>query len=214
MGAKSFSPPPRYSMPMRLFAISDFHGKASLARAALAAASGADAIVICGDISDYGHGLREVCEVLSSFKGDVIVVPGNCDPPLEVEGACSEFGLTYAHGRLVELGDIKVGAIGGSTKTPFNTPFELGEDEIASLLSRFSNSKNLVVAVHCPPHGTKVDRTSTGVHAGSKALRGFIEREVPLLCVCGHIHERGGEEDVVGRTRVVNVARRGMLFEL
>lgn len=200
---------------MRLFVISDLHGKASLARAALEAAAGADAIVVCGDISDFGHGLREVCGVLSSFEGgEVIVVPGNCDLPSEVEKVCSEFGLTYAHGRLIDLGGVKLGTVGGSTKTPFNTPLELGEDEIASLLSRFSNSENLVLATHSPPHGTEVDRIFSGLHVGSRALREFIEREEPLLCACGHVHERGGVEDVVGRTRVVNVARRGLLFEV
>jgi hypothetical protein len=199
---------------MRLFAVSDLHGKASLARAALEAAAEADAVVVCGDISNFGHGLREVCEVLSSFKSEVVVVPGNCDLPRMVEELCGKFGLTYAHGRLVEVGDVKVACVGGSTWTPFDTPFELSEDEIASLLSSFSGVGDVVLATHCPPHGTKVDKIFSGAHVGSKAIREYIERERPLLCLCGHVHERGGEEDAIGRTRVVNVARRGALFEL
>lgn len=185
-----------------------------MAKAVLEAAAEADAVVVCGDVSNFGYGLREVCEVLSGFEGEVVVVPGNCDLPRQVEDVCEEFGFTYAHGRLVKVGDVKVAGVGGSTRTPFATPFELSEDEIAGLLSGFSGIDDLVLATHCPPHGTKVDKVFSGMHVGSKAIREFIERERPPLCLCGHVHERGGEEDRLGETRIVNVARRGSLLEL
>ena len=199
---------------MRLFAVSDLHGDVSLTKGLLKSAARADVVVVCGDVSNFGHGLREVCEILSTIGREVMVTPGNCDPPSEVEDACREFGLTYAHGRVVDLGDVKIGVLGGSTPTPFSTPFELGEDEVERLLARFSGVEGLVLATHTPPYGTSVDELPDGRHAGSRAIREFIEREQPRLCVCGHIHEGGGREHILGRTRVVNVARHGKVFEI
>jgi len=71
-----------------------------------------------------------------------------------------------------------------------------------------------VLATHTPPYGTSVDELPDGRHAGSRAIREFIEREQPRLCVCGHIHEGGGREHILGRTRVVNVAKHSKIFEI
>ncbi|MEJ2034326.1 MAG: metallophosphoesterase, partial [Deltaproteobacteria bacterium] len=60
-----------------------------------------------------------------------------------------------------------------------------------------------ILVSHTPPYGTTTDRLSNGTHAGSPALRQFIEEEQPDLCLCGHIHEARGE-DILGRTRVLN----------
>ena len=61
---------------------------------------------------------------------------------------------------------------------------------------------------HTPPRDTLCDRVRSGAHAGSRALRRFIERHQPPLVLSGHIHESprvsGGYRDQIGRTVVVN----------
>jgi Icc-related predicted phosphoesterase len=61
--------------------------------------------------------------------------------------------------------------------------------------------------VHFPPKDTKCDMIAGGVHVGSQALREFIGKRQPDLVLCSHIHECGGKEDTIGKTRVLNIGR-------
>ena len=42
-----------------------------------------------------------------------------------------------------------------------------------------------------------------GRHVGSTAIRAFIEKYQPDLCITGHIHEGKGI-DAIGRTKIIN----------
>jgi Icc-related predicted phosphoesterase len=54
-----------------------------------------------------------------------------------------------------------------------------------------------------------VDILHSGIHAGSIAVREFIEEHEPELVVCGHIHEARGV-DAIGKSTIVNC---GPLFK-
>jgi Icc-related predicted phosphoesterase len=53
-----------------------------------------------------------------------------------------------------------------------------------------------------------------GLHAGSTAVREFIEKRQPEYFFCGHIHEAEGVEIQMGRTRARNVGKKAYLLEL
>ena len=76
-------------------------------------------------------------------------------------------------------------------------------------LTKLSNPKKTVYVIHAPPFNTKLDIITTGTHVGSKAVRGFIEKEQPLLTLHGHIHESpqmsGSWKDKIGKTICINV---------
>jgi hypothetical protein len=114
----------------------------------------------------------------------------------------------------MELNGHWVAGLGYSSPTPFNTPGEYSEREMAERLGRFSGLKPLVLICHCPPWNTGLDAVRPGFHAGSRSVREFIEREQPAHFFCGHIHEAEGAELQMGETRCVNVGKRGYLLEL
>src|SRR5262249_52976134 len=84
---------------------------------------------------------------------------------------------------------------------------EFAEEEIARFLeegyAEVSDAKVLVAVPHMPPIDTAVDRVRSGLHAGSRSVREFLEAKSPQLCLTGHIHEAVGS-DRVGRTLVLN----------
>ena len=86
------------------------------------------------------------------------------------------------------------------------------EDELARHLEvgyiQVKDAQRHVVLAHVPPRGLKLDRTHFFQHAGSLALREFVEKTQPALVVCGHIHESRGVEQL-GRTTVVNCGPGG-----
>ena len=53
-----------------------------------------------------------------------------------------------------------------------------------------------------------------GLHAGSTAVRDFIEKYQPEHFFCGHIHEAEGAAIRMGKTRARNVGKAGFLLEL
>ena len=59
-----------------------------------------------------------------------------------------------------------------------------------------------------------IDRVRDGLHAGSKAVRDFVDRVQPEYFFCGHIHEAEGVTVPMGKTRAANVGKRGYLLEL
>ena len=71
-----------------------------------------------------------------------------------------------------------------------------------------------MLVCHAPPYGTALDQIKPGLHAGSTAVREFIERHQPEHFFCGHIHEAEGAAIKIGNTRARNVGKKGYLLEL
>ncbi|ASJ10771.1 metallophosphoesterase [Thermococcus sp. P6] len=189
---------------MKLVAVTDIHGNSRKTRELAGVLEGEefDAILVAGDITHFGNS-REAERVLIPLLDTgrpVLAVHGNCDGR-DVPELLEELGIGL-HDRRREIGGIGVTGIGGSNLTPFGTVWELGEDEIRGILKRNYREGDVILS-HVPPYGTKVDRVRSGLHAGSRALRDFIERKSPRMVVCGHIHEGTGI-DRVGETLVVN----------
>jgi len=104
--------------------------------------------------------------------------------------------------------------LGYSSPTPFDTPGEYSEPQMAARLAKFADLDPLVLVCHAPPYGTALDQIRPGLHAGSRAVREFIEKSQPLYFFCGHIHEAEGVEIRIGRTLARNVGKAGYLLEL
>ena len=110
------------------------------------------------------------------------------------------------HGKCERIGNCSFVGVGGAVKGPFMTPFESAEEEIHETLQRAVKNceeTKLVLVSHAPPKNTSVDLTRSGGHAGSSAVRKFIETAQPILAICGHIHEARGT-DRIGRTLILN----------
>ena len=69
---------------MRLLALADIHGYVKNIPLLANAAKGCDAIVLAGDITDFGGAgqARSILSELNVFGKPLLGVSGNCDPPL------------------------------------------------------------------------------------------------------------------------------------
>lgn len=183
---------------MKLLALSDLHGDYSHVKAIKNNAGKVDAVLIAGDITDFGPD-EKALEILAMFKEPVLAIPGNCDYPSIVE-LLNEKGVNLHKSRRT-FNDITFIGLGGSNSTPFNTPFELSEEEIAkNMETLFKGLKSRIVLLsHAPPKNT-LDKLPFG-NVGSEALVHSLGR--CDLIVCGHIHEARGSMRV-NDTIIVN----------
>lgn len=174
----------------------------------------ADCYFCAGDLVTFRKGIDKMAEGLKRRAERMYVIPGNHETESDVASMCERFGFVNFHGASMEIGGVHVAGLGYSSPTPFNTPGEYTEEEIASRLAKFESLNPLILICHAPPLNTTLDRVREGLHAGSRAVREFIEKHRPRDVFCGHIHEAEGVVAQLGSTRAQNVGKRGYLLEL
>ena len=151
------------------------------------------------------------------------ISPGN-DDLFEVDGVLdSSSYVINPEERVVTMdGEHEMITLGYTNHTPWNSPREVDEDELArkleSLAAGVKNMKTAIFNVHVPPINTPIDRApmvdrdlkvvvKSGqvqmTSAGSTACRAAIEKHQPLLGIHGHIHESHGFV-TIGKTLCAN----------
>ncbi len=199
---------------MKLFAFSDVHCDFQAVERLIERARECEIVVCCGDLSRFGECLDEIAEKLAKgIKKKFLIVPGNNETPEDIERVCEKFGWINLHCKKVKINSFWFAGCGGGLEGGFATPFEVDENYFKKCLEGFRGVENLILITHTPPINT-VDKTLLGSRIGSKAIRKFVEEEQPLLCLCGHVHERAGDEERIGKTRIINVGKEGKLIFL
>jgi uncharacterized protein len=197
---------------LKLLIFSDIHNDWATLEKLLAI--DADYYIAAGDQVTWGKGIDRCGQILESRGDKVYVLPGNHESVDQIAGMCARHGFHNFHERHFQVGGWHVAGLGYSSPTPFQTPGEYSEPQIAERLERFAALDPLVLVCHAPPEGTALDRIRGGVHGGSRAIREFLVKYQPARFFCGHIHEAEGVEIHIGRTLARNVGKRGYLLEL
>jgi Icc-related predicted phosphoesterase len=197
---------------MKLLVFSDIHG--DIAALERLVATEADWYIAAGDLTSWGRGLDRCGAVLQRRAGRMWVLPGNHESDSQIAGFCERYGLFDFHCRTFQAGRWTVAGLGYSNPTPFNTPGEYSEQELAERLLRFADLNPLILICHAPPYGTELDQIRPGLHAGSTAVREFIERRRPRYFFCGHIHEAEGVAIDLDGVQARNLGKAGYVLDL
>lgn len=170
--------------------------------------------------------LREWVELAEERLGasglEVIFVPGN-DDEFNVDGVLATSEVVEApEGQVIRVGggEHEMLNLAWANKTPWNTPRECSEEELAEkiriLAEQIEDMDRAIFNIHVPPYGTGLDTAPeleegarlkrggaiTGP-VGSTAVRDAILEYQPLLSLHGHIHESRGTQKL-GRTVSIN----------
>lgn len=193
---------------MKILAVSDIHGTFRGQEVAFqnCEAHAPDLALITGDITQFGppEDAKNLLDDLSR-KVRTIALPGNCDP-FEVLGAIDDSNAENLHATKIKIDGLTFIGFGGSNPTPFNTIFELPEDEIFTSLNElleFDKGRSTILVTHCPPKGYRDEVLGRG-NMGSEAIAQVVEKYKPRLVISGHIHEAYGVEELGTTTTIVN----------
>lgn len=196
---------------MRVLIFSDIHNDhGALKRLA---ATEAHWYICAGDLVSWARGLNACGEILRPLGDRLLILPGNHEDAAAIEAFAENFGFQPVHGQRRDLGGRSFAFLGYSNPTPFDTPGEYTEEEIARHLEPFRDPAPDVLVCHCPPYGTDLDRMRNGGHAGSAAIQQFVESVQPRWFFSGHIHETEGVTTQLGVTMGHNPGKRGYLME-
>ena len=170
-----------------------------------------------------GRWLELAEERLAGTGVQCFFAPGNDDPAFVDDILRSSALVINPEENLVDLGDgITMVSVGYSNKTPWDSPRELPEEELAAYIGQqaeaLGNTDRVIFNFHVPPRDTPIDQAVlldpefrpimkggmpviSGV--GSTAVRAALEKYQPMLSLHGHIHESRGEARI-GRTLAIN----------
>jgi Icc-related predicted phosphoesterase len=94
----------------------------------------ADYYFAAGDLVSWERGLERCGEILQRRAGRMYILPGNHESAKLISTFCKKFGFHDFHEQSLEVSGYHVAGLGYSSPTPFNTPGEYSEEEIARRL--------------------------------------------------------------------------------
>jgi Icc-related predicted phosphoesterase len=136
--------------------------------------------------------------------GSGFITHGNVDVPSLLQSHLPD-GFRYVNGEVVELEGVRMGIVGGGSKTGLNAAGEISEEEMARLLEDMGPVD--VLGTHVPPSidPLRFDVITGRLEGGSEAVAEYLHRHQPLVHYFGDIHQPQASRWRVGRTRCVNV---------
>ena len=150
------------------------------------------------------------------------VMPGN-DDEFAIDDALESTTVVNPDNKVVRLGDdAQMLSCSWTNPTPWDSPREEPEEQLLErlhgLAAQLDPRLTTIFNLHCPPHGTMLDRAPQLtpdlkvvldggepriVSVGSTAVRTLIEEVQPVLSLHGHIHESKAVAKI-GSTTCVN----------
>ncbi|MBN2457688.1 metallophosphoesterase [Candidatus Woesearchaeota archaeon] len=200
---------------MRIFAAGDIHGDSNLAKklADMAKKEKADLVILCGDITNYDVVSDNLIGPFLKNKTKVLFVPGNHDSFPTADFFSELYKIKNIHGYSVRYNDIGIFGAGGANIGVA----QLSEDELFDTLKKghehISYLKKKVMVTHVHPSGTKMEKF-TSFFPGSTGIRKAVDMFQPDIIFCSHVHEAEGIEEKIGKTRVINVGRKGKVIDI
>jgi uncharacterized protein len=195
---------------LRILAAGDIHGDAKLAQelAKRAEREKVDLVILTGDIV----GLIETDNLIKPFTDrheKVLFVPGNWDSPETAEFLARRYGIKNLDEYHAQYGNVGIFGTGNAGTLSLNE-----KKAFENLKKNFEKIKNLekkIMVTHMHAQGTKSELSG---FPGSSGIRKAIEKFQPDLFISGHIHELEGIEEKIGKTRVINIGRKGKIIEI
>ncbi len=200
---------------LKILAAGDIHGDTGLAKklAERAKQEKVDLVVLCGDLT---YGETSTANIIGPFKKlneKVLLIPGNHETIATADFLAELYGVKNIHGYSVKYGDVGIFGAGGANIGLF----QLEEKEIYDLLKKgFDKIKYLkkrIMVTHVHPSGTMMEKFSD-IFPGSDGVRKAINRFQPDILLCSHVHEAEGIEEKIGKTKVINVGKKGKIIEI
>ena len=196
---------------LRILAAGDFHGDSKTAErlAKKAEKEKVELVILTGDIV----GLTPGKNLIKPFKDrgqKVIFVPGNWETQEEANTLSRQYKMKNIASHYVKYRDVGIFGIG-------NQDWALHPDEertFEHLKEQHEKIKNLekkIIVSHVHAAGTKSELSG---FEGNDALRKAIDKFQPDLFISGHIHELEGIEEKIGKTKVINVGKKGRIIEI
>ena len=193
---------------LRILAAADIHGDFDIAKklSAKAKKEKVDLVVLAGDVYGYDKGKEGILKPFQKAKQKVLFIPGNCDFD-------EEYPMLAKHGKSIHNYYVTYNEVGIAGIGSPNWKLSLNEKDFKEIKRNFEKMKPEKKILVSHLHASRTHAEFSGI-PGESVLRKAIKNFEPDLLIAAHIHEAEGIEDKIGKTRVVQVGRRGRVLEI
>lgn len=198
---------------MKILALSDIHGDRDFIRkmAEKGAREKVDLVLIAGDFVGFDGSVDGLIGPFKEKGLEVGILPGNHEGLAETGFLVEKYGIKNLHGYILKKGNIGIFGCGYGdigihqlTDKEFFETLKKGNDSLKGI-------KKKIMVTHVQPKGSLV---GLGMFPGKEGVRKAVEEFQPDIHICGHVHEAEGIEEVIGKTRVINVGKKGKIIEV
>jgi uncharacterized protein len=198
---------------MKILALSDIHGDQAFAKAMAEKGQQekVDLVVIAGDLKGFDGNIDGLIGPFKANGLEVAIMPGNHESMAEHNFLVERYKLKNLHGYALQKGEVGIFGCGYGDVGPHFLEDEDFFKTLNKAHSTLDNVKKKIMVSHVQPSDSII---GLGVFPGSEGIRKAVEKFQPDIHICGHVHETEGIEDKIGKTRIINVGKKGMIFEV
>jgi len=198
----------------KILAVGDIHGDTGLSKrlAEKAKKEDVDLVILAGDLTWAEQSLKGIIGPFVKAKKQVLLIPGNHETVATANFLAEMYSPTKnIHGYSFVKDDLGIFGAGGADMGMHT----ISDSEIFNLLKkgheRIKNLKKKIMVTHMHHKGSKAEFSG---FPGSKSVRKAIKEFKPDILINSHIHEAGGLEENIGKTKIINVSRKPKVFEI
>jgi Icc-related predicted phosphoesterase len=147
------------------------------------------------------------------LKKPVLLLHGNHESLATIDFLTELYGphAKNLHGYSIIKNDVGIFGAGGGD-FGFSP---MSERELFETLEKahkgIKKAKKKIMVTHTHPFKTKAEFSG---FRGSKGVRKAISKFRPDIMLSGHIHEAEGIEEKIGKTKVINIGKKGKIIEI
>ena len=196
---------------LKLLAAGDFHGDKKVAErlAKRALKEHVDLVVLTGDM----FGLTRTEDIIKPFiknKQKVVFVPGNWETTPDSKELEKKYKIKNIENHYLKYKGIGIFGL-GSADWALYPDDERSFKHLKSENEKIKNLEKKIMVSHIHAAGTKSELSGI---PGSEGIRKAIDKLQPDLFISGHIHELEGAEEKIGKTKVINIGKKGKIIEI
>ncbi len=198
----------------KILAIGDIHGDTGLAKkmAERAKKENVDLVILTGDLTFAEMSTKNIVGPFLKAKKQVLLIHGNHESIATANFLADLYSPTRnIHGYSFKKNDVGIFGAGGADIGPG----VIKDSEIFKMLKKghedVKEMKKKIMVTHMHAQGTASEFSG---FEGSGSIRKAVEEFQPDLLIHSHIHEAEGIEEKIGKTKVINVGRKGRIIEI
>ncbi len=198
----------------KILAVGDIHGDTGLVKklADKAVKENVDLVILAGDLTFLDGSTKNLIKPFAKAKKQVLLLHGNHEG-IETINFLSEMysGTKNLHGYSTIINDVGIFGAGGADFGIDPMDEKSFKEFIGKSHDKIKNLNKKILVTHMHPRGTKAEFSG---FKGSKSIRKAIEKYQPDIAIFSHIHEAGGIEEKIGKTRIINVSRHPKIIDI
>jgi len=198
---------------LKILAAGDIHGDTSIVKklANRAQKEKVDLVVLCGDLTMAEDSTENLIGPFVKKNQKVLLIPGNHESIATADFLAELYDVRNLHGYSVKYNDVGFFGCSGVTVGVHSLTDEETFKLLKKGIDKIKDARKKIMITHEHPAGSKQEFSG---FKGSKGVRKAIDKLKPDLLLCSHIHEAEGIEEKLGKTRIINVGRKGKIIEI